>query len=139
MCVDIHPWPYRRILAILSSCFAINQTNAQPEIWEGIELKPLIYEADGVQYYGIAEVVYHAIYKANLKNWVLNWNAQGPLVEAAKILDDGTLDWLDYIPLPKSTVKAYDPRLGYYEKITVNPNGMVLVNTHLPVFYKFDL
>ena len=47
---------------------------------------------------------------------------------------------LDYIPLPKHNVKGYDPMLiDYYEKITVGPDGRVLINAHLPVFTKFDL
>lgn len=127
----------------LLCCFiGITQTNAQaPEIarMEGTILKAIIYEVDGVPYYGITEQDFHAVGSPFVPVEFLNWTSCGPLLEVAKILDDGMLDWLDYIPLPRTVVNAYDPGIVYYEKITISPDGMVRVNVHLPSFYKFDL
>ena len=130
-------------VVILLCCFVgITQTNAQaPEIsiMEGTIVKDIVYEVDGVQYHGLAEQDYHAVGSPFVPVEFLNWISSGPLIEVAKILEDGTLEWLDYIPLPRTVVNAYDPGIVYYEKITVSPDGMVRVNVHLPAYYKFDL
>ena len=124
---------------IVLMCFVgVKQTNAQPVFYIGSQAKAVVYEVDGVQYYGVAEVEYHAVAGIGSKEG-LNWVAHGYIQYVFEYVNGEKGALLDYIPLPKKTVKGYDPNIVYYEKMTVSKDGKVLVNAHLPQFYKFPL
>ena len=111
-------------VAVILTCFVgITQTKAQAYVEKGSGYKVLIYEVDGVQYIGVAQVKYQYEWTGKVFNWV----ARGPLVEAY------TLEWVPtgYIPLPKGTVEAHDAFNYYDETVTINPTGKVLVNAHV--------
>ena len=115
-------------LVILISFIGVTQTNAQSYVERGSEYKPLIYEVDGEQYMAYAHVDYQFEHTPSLN---LNWVSHGYLFVAFAL--DGE-DWveLNYIPLPKSAVKADDPRpeVGE-EKVVIKPTGEVTVSAHL--------
>lgn len=116
------------LLAVILMCgVGVLQTKAQAYIERGSEYKPLIYEIDGEQYSATAYVEYQ--YEGTpSRNF--NWVSHGRLIEASK--SDGQGGWiaLNYIPLPKRTIKAVDPR-GFDEKVKITPTGKVTVSAHV--------
>jgi len=116
------------VAAILTSFVGVLQTKAQAYVERGSEEKPLIFEIDGEQYMATAYVEYQ-FEGTPSKNF--NWVSHGHLVEAS--ISDGQGGWisLDYIPLPRRTISADDPRpwVGE-EKVKITPNGKVTVVAH---------
>ena len=115
-------------LAVILTCgVGVLQTKAQAYIERGTEVdKILIYEIDGEQYMAYADVEYQ--YEGT-PSGNFNWVSHGHLTKAW--ISDGQGGWvqLNYIPLPKRAVKAYDPR-GFDEKVKITPTGKVTVSAH---------
>jgi hypothetical protein len=110
-------------IAVLLSCFiGITKTNAQAEIWTGLNNKDVYYEIDGVQYMAIAPLDAKIVFTPS-KNW--KWVATGEIAEVWENVS-GVWVLLDHIPLPKNTVIYYDPNWND-EKVTITPSGKVKV------------
>jgi len=112
------------LVAVILTCFVgVLQTKAQAYIERGSQEKYIAFEVDGAQYIGVALVVYQYEYTPGS---VFSWVAHGSLVRVYK---GGVL--LDYIPLPKSTLKVNDAYTYYNEMIILNPTGKVTVSAHI--------
>lgn len=113
-------------VVVLICVVGVTQSNAQAYIEKGSEYKPLMYEADGMQYFAWAymEYQYEGTPSGNF-----NWVAHGTIVA---VFNYETGEYLDPMPLPKRTVKAVDPN-GYDEKVTINPQGKVTVVAHVKI------
>ena len=113
--------------AIVLTCFVgISQSNAQAYIEKGSQYKDIVYEIDGVLYGATAIVDYQ--YEIT-PSGVFNWVSRGYIVQSYK-WDDGVWVPLDEVMMPKSTIEAVDAWTYYDERITVNPQGRVLVVAH---------
>ena len=108
-------------IAVLLSCFAIAQTNAQADIYRGINIKDVYWEIDGVKYAAYAELDYHYVV---IPSGHHKWVAVGEIFEVYKF--DGGWILLDEIVPPKKTVIYYDPYINN-EKVTITPSGKVTV------------
>ena len=127
-------------ITALFLCFiSVSQLNAQVIANDkGTEMKELIYNVDGDTYAAYAALEWHMVITPSGR---LNWEAHGFLTDMEVWKWDpenpeaqyGGWILIDYLPLPKKTIDAYDPWAGE-EEVIITPNGKVHVNAKIVIW-----